>query len=181
MEKEGLTLNYIKNDLKVSLISGYKRLVAYIFCCALSFGCVLLTFKLENYFIVFINKIYWILTFAFIFALMVAEIYKIVSLHKNMSIKKHIVKDKLIGMEIKEHRRRYSYYETYHLYFSGYGEYVIPVDNYKWSKFYNMSAKGLYHYSKCGEECYLVLSKKHTGKILVAYNLKMFELENEDI
>lgn len=181
MEKERLTLNNIKTDLKVSLISSYKRLIVYILCCVISFGCVILTFKLENYFVVFIYKIFWIFAFVLIFALVVTEIIKTISLHKNMSIKKHIVKDKLIGMEIKAHRTRYSYYETYHLYFSGYGEYVIPDDNYKWSTYYNMSAKGLYRYSKCGEEFCLVLSKKHTGKILVAYNMKMFELENEGI
>ena len=40
-----------------------------------------------------------------------------------------------------------------------------------------MSDQMAYIYSECDDEFYLVLSKPNTGKIVLAYNTKMFELQ----
>ena len=49
--------------------------------------------------------------------------------------------------------------------------------NYSWSELYYMNDNLAYNNSECGDEFYLVLSKPHTGKIVLAYNTKMFELQ----
>lgn len=63
--------------------------------------------------------------------------------------------------------------------FNGYGEYKVPDTNYPWSKEYPMTSEGVYHTSFDGDEFYLVLSKPHSGKILLAYPAKYFQLEGE--
>ena len=54
----------------------------------------------------------------------------------------------------------------------------MPEKNHQWSKLYPLSAHGEYIYAMPGDEYYLVLSKPHSGKILLAYNAKLFELES---
>ncbi len=80
-------------------------------------------------------------------------------------------------MKIEEYYKGIGFMqEIYHLTFSGYGEYVVPQENYSWSQNFSMTAKGVYNYSDYGDEFYLVLSKPNTGKILLVYNTKMFDL-----
>jgi len=67
--------------------------------------------------------------------------------------------------------------QTYHLRFSSYGEYVIPPMNYRWSSQYAMDANWVYFHAECDDEFYLVLSKAYSGKILLAYNTKMFDYQ----
>ena len=104
----------------------------------------------------------------------IVEIYKLCSFHKNPG---SIVKDRLVGKEIKEHFHRRHYYETAHLRFASYGEYTISSVNYSWSELYAMDDSTAYMYADCDDEFYLVLSKPHTGKILLAYNTKMFDYQ----
>ena len=63
-----------------------------------------------------------------------------------------------------------SHYCTLH--FNGYGDYRVPERNYRWSKEYAMTAKGVHNLAFEGDEYYLVLSRPHNGAILLAYNAK---------
>ena len=92
-----------------------------------------------------------------------------------------MVRDKLINAEERVHYTRHGgQYFTYHLRFYNYGWYKIPDENYAWSIAGSMYSSGVYRDSQCGDEFYLVLSKPHNGKILMAYPCKLFELaENE--
>ena len=93
--------------------------------------------------------------------------------------KLYIVKDVLISSE----EERYVHVRTYlprtcvTLHFSGYGDYEVPEKNYPWSKEYPMTAEGVYRTSFDGDEYYLVLSRPHSGKILLAYPAKYFTME----
>ncbi len=52
---------------------------------------------------------------------------------------------------------------------------MIPDNSYSWSTLF--ATLSVYESSDYSDEFYLVLSKPHTGKILYAYNKKMFEME----
>lgn len=67
--------------------------------------------------------------------------------------------------------------QTYHLRFSSYGEHVIPAVNHRWSSQHAMDANWVYFHAECDDEFYLVLSKAYTGKILLAYNTKIFDYQ----
>ena len=175
MKKEQLTLKNIKKDLKAKLKNTHISLVVFAVFFAVVLGIFLGIIDLGNLFFMY-QALYGFLTVT-LFVGMVIEIVSIIKLSSILKIKNTIVKDKLIGLEIKQHVNRTRVYETYHLYFSGYGEYVITGDQYKWSSVYALSEEGTYRYCDCGDEFYLVLSKPHTGKILLVYNTKLFELQ----
>ena len=91
-----------------------------------------------------------------------------------------IVKDRLVGKQVKDHiTRHYQCVESYHLRFASCGEYTILSANYQWNELYNMDVAGVYLHAGCGDEFYLVLSKPHTGKILLAYNTKMLDYQSQ--
>lgn len=96
--------------------------------------------------------------------------------------KPFIVKDTLVSSEGSSVRSSHSY-RTYlcTLRFARYGEYSVPEKNHQWSKMYPLSCHGEYIYAMDGDEYYLVLSKLHSGKILLAYNDKLFELESDQV
>jgi len=50
----------------------------------------------------------------------------------------------------------------------------VPSVNYRWSKTYRMSRKGINYTSLQGDTFYIVRLKR-TGNIAVAYNTKFFE------
>ena len=92
-----------------------------------------------------------------------------------------IVTDRVVGMETKDHINRGAFLprcdQSYHLRFASYGEYVIPRVNHSWSSLHVMDADMVYFHAECNDEFYLVLSKPYTGKILLAYNAKMFDYQ----
>lgn len=96
--------------------------------------------------------------------------------------KPYLVKDRLIssdeGRSYTSTRWR-TFMSWGVLRFNGYGDYKVPDTNYPWSKEYPMTSDGVYHTSFDGDEFYLVLSKPHNGKILLAYPAKYFQLEGE--
>ena len=93
--------------------------------------------------------------------------------------KLYVVKDVLISSEFEKgiRPRTWTPYTDCTLHFSGYGDYEVPEKNYPWSKEYPMTAEGVYHTSMDGDAFYLVLTKPHSGKILLAYPAKYFTLE----
>ena len=178
MRKEKLTLLNIKQDLKSEIKSAYIELafdsLAFILILLLliafanvSADDIVLFFK---YLLVGIGE-------AVIAVFLIRRIMYIVVLHKNLKNKNAIVKDKLINSEEKEKRQGKHIVKYYYLYFSQYGTYKIPDNNYEWSSMFALGDKGVYNYAGHGDEFYLVLSKPHNGKILLAYNDKMFEME----
>lgn len=92
-----------------------------------------------------------------------------------------IVRDKLISAHSGENISARTYTKHYWciLSFARYGDYAVPQKNHKWSKLYPLSCMGEYYHASEGDEYYLVLSKPHSGTVLLAYNAKLFELEGE--
>ena len=87
----------------------------------------------------------------------------------------------LVSADYDEGSNAVPYYTRCFLRFSGYGEYTAFTMSgdkslHPWSSLYPLSAEGEYFYASPGDEYYLVLSKPHSGKILMAYNKKLFEL-----
>lgn len=91
-----------------------------------------------------------------------------------------ITTDTLISADYDEGGNAGPYCTWCFLRFAGYGEYAVGTLSGKplhsWSSLYPLSAEGEYFYASPGDEYYLVLSKPHSGKILAAYNKKLFEL-----
>ena len=180
MQKEILTLKNIKKDLHREIKSGYVRLTLLSAFFIFAFLILFMVFKIDFTY-VFREMLAILIGEVVIFCVIIRLIIKQVNLHLSLKSKTCIVKDKLVGLQIRERQngsyRRRIYDEDYCLVFSQYGEYIIPDENYKWSSDYSMSSRGVYNYANNGDEFYLVLSKRHTGKIMFAYNTKMFELE----
>lgn len=171
MKRETLTAQDIKYDLQYMLTGNYK---------GLALGTVI--------FLVFLMIAVWaydegdsILLFVLFFGFLPAAYLVFLVLHIADTVKLHrvlknelmIVRDSVIGMEVKEGlcRKR-----SRRIYFTGYGIYEIPRVNYTWSK-YHSNDGWVYQFSEHGDEFYLVLSKPHTGKLLLAYNTRWFELQ----
>ena len=175
MQKEILTIKNIKKDIHQVIKDSYIRLVIFS-----AFFLVMLVLFLvipNSNLLFFLYKLFFCFGVLVFLLLLITQIKDLAMLYKNLKNKNSIVKDKLISAEIQEDFYGKAYVKTYHLNFSGYGEYVIHAENYKWSSTFSMSAEGVYNYSDSGDEFYLLLSKPHTGKILFAYNTKMFEME----
>ena len=173
MQKEILTIQNIKKDIHNEIKDSYIRLAIFSAFFLVMLVLFLVIPNLNLLFLLF--KLFFVFGVLVFLLLLITQIKDLTMLYKNLKSKKCVVKDKLISAEIQEDFYGKAYVKTYHLNFSGYGEYVIKADNYKWSSSFSMSAEGVYNYSNIGDEFYLVLSKPHTGKILFVYNTKMFK------
>ena len=175
MKKEKLTLNNIKSDLKHQIKYSYDFIGAAAFGLAFSLFC---SFGITTYEYISSDGIIVTLCAPLLsilsLSLLIYWIIYITRIYIALRNTENIVKDKLVGTKIREYGRGRT---DYLLHFSSYGKYIIPDENYKWSSMYNMRDNWVYRYSECGDEFYLVLSKKHTGKILLAYNTKLFDLK----
>ena len=168
MQKEILTIQNIKTDLRKLLKDRYIELIE-ITVIFLLFVAVLLWVPIIFY------KVAFGCFAAIMLCLVVAQVFDIITLHKVVDNTDYIVKDKMISKEIRRYMRiRNRGYCRLH--FSSYGTYMIPDESYSRSTIF--IPKSVYENSDYGDEFYLVLSKQHTGKILYAYNTKMFEFEN---
>ena len=176
MQKEKLTIENIRMDLKLELKKSYMRVVGFSVFSLILIGLIILAFSTANVFGGYYG-LHFSAMACLVLGIDVFYILRIVDIQKNLDDKKHIVKDKLVNIDVYEDIRVGIHNITYTMYFSSYGKYVIQDDNYKWSENFNMNATGVYNYSKYGDEFYLVLSKPHTGKILLVYNTKLFEME----
>ena len=172
MKTEILTLQDIRSDLRRMLRRNIIGLVAsviglslfLILCCATIEDDMPLRMILEG----------TVLLIGFVI-LIARTATSVVQLGRILNRPGEIVKDCLIGMETKGFWRQDPHIRRLH--FASYGEYKIPGENYRWSELYAMSDKNVYFHAECGDEFYLVLSKLHTGKILFAYNTKMFDYQ----
>ncbi len=94
----------------------------------------------------------------------------------------YIVTDRLVSSEGDSYYSSHSWRTAWcTLHFNCYGDYSVPEKNYSWSKQYAMSAQGVDNLAFEGGEYYLVLSRPHSGKILLAYNAELFELESKKV
>ncbi len=169
MQKEQLTIEKIKFDLKKLLKDRCIELVELTFVVFL-FLAILLWIPISLLF----YKIAFGCFAAVMLCLVVFQVLDIIKLHKALHNTDSIVKDKMISKEKRRYRRiRNRGYAR--LYFLNYGIYMIPDLSYSRS---SMRHLAVYESSDYGDEFYLVLSKPHTGEILLAYNTKTFELHN---
>ncbi len=174
MQKEKLTMQNIKADLRSEFKTTVGGLVGRTLFFLGVLSVAIWVFSLDP-----IN--FYAFSFEFLSIIMLVVVLiqakKTIELYKVFNDTECIVKDKLIGKEIKEYVTRYGIREEYYLYFSGYGEFKIAGEYYTWSSMFSMLHQQIYRSSDCGDEFYLVLTKRHTGKVLMAYNTKMFEME----
>ena len=182
--KETLTLKNIEYDLK-QIYKGY--LTAFLFLLPFVFIWVLVAkwicedaqHKFEYFF--------WAIPVIFA-SLPILFLVEYIKGTCNLKQRINIVSDWLVDLvDIDEvqpvgtmclaHKVYYSFH------FAKFGEYRLNAqshecNNYKWSKMYAMSDRGIYNYSQLDDEFYLVLSNNKKPQILLIYNKKLFEFKN---
>lgn len=178
LRKERLTPERIRCDLKHELRSWYFELAM------VSVSLVLLgwgEYTCLRYSAPFLLHLVTMALFIPALCVVVVLMVRLVRLFRAIFGNGSMVRDKLINTEERVHYTRHGgQYFTYHLRFYNYGWYKIPDENYTWSVAGSMYSSGVYRDSQCGDEFYLVLSRPHNGKILVAYPCKLFELAEKD-
>lgn len=172
MQKEPLTIEKIRHDLRGQIRDGLIFFgLCIIFLVLFSFLSIKMLQERE--------LIVILLGFMLVFLLILTIVQAICVYKRYYALNNPdcIVKERLGRKEIKYQLRKNRPNEFYCLYFPGHRAYEIPGENYEWSELYYLSGKMVYTYADCGDEFYLVLSKPHTGKILLAYNAKMFDYQ----
>lgn len=179
MRKDVLTYEKIRKDLHQVYVSGYVCLGIFIVFTALFVWLTIICRNAGG-----VVGIYSVLFFVLSILSVVAVISIIVQLPKwyKLSTKKPImVVDKLVGKDVEYPVN--SSYAKLCFYFSGYGRYEMILDElnkkYTWSENFAMTPQRIYDRADVNEEFYLVLDKKHSGKILEIYSTKIFMLESE--
>jgi hypothetical protein len=173
MQKEKLTLGDIRTDLHTKIKIFGKRIALLSVLFLVMLGLLLADFPLGGK---------WLLgaiAEVILLAVAIDQIRIFAMLCRSVKAEPCIVKDTLLNAEVKDRYSRKFIDDKYRLHFAKYGSFVIPVENYKWSAAFEMDAKGVFHHSCSGDEFYLVLSKAQGGKILLAYNTKLFDLEEQ--
>lgn len=177
MQKEILTKENIKRDLREqhrgAIMAG---IVFSVVLLPLVLLLLFLCFKIKDSLgtIVLIAPIAMLLMLcAMIFVAVCDSVKLFIIISKE---RYRIASDTVIRMKGKEgHRPASTFYKPYRLFFSVYGEYAIGAENHPWSEKFCLSDTGVYLYSAIGDAFYLVVTGK--GKILAAYNKKLFDLQ----
>lgn len=181
MEKETLTLRNIQSDLRHQLRGTVIGAAVSGVCLVLCLWLFLAVLDEPGGFFVKLEVAIFPTMFLIILIVCVKAIYEVSSALNRPG---RIVTDRVVGMETKDHINRGIFGpvcdQTYHLHFAGYGEYIIPAINHSWSSLHTMAADMVYFHAECDDEFYLVLSKPHTGRILLAYPAKMFTLQQTE-
>lgn len=178
MKKEQLTEENIKSDIRYQIKEIYKE----IFLCAVFCGIFFLLYLETKKFGVF-DKLTLIFVILFLIAI-ISLICEIVCRYIILNKRIILVRDSLYDKQTSGHRGgRGGIYFTRHFHFYRNGKYQLPnaVNKYQvyyvnvWSENYCISSERLYELSDCGDIFYLVLSRGKKGKVLFAYNGKMFD------
>ncbi len=183
MQKEALTIENIRSDLRCQLwgtiaLTALCTTLLVIFIVSYSYE------SLASY--SFKNAVKSVLLDVFLFAVVVRNCFRLYNIYSALHKPGRIVTERLrekktIGDPDYEGRTRGpKQYCYYYLRFAGYVKYRIPHTNYSWSTLYEMNDHWLYFHAECGDEFYLVVSKPHTGRILLAYPAKMFTLQQTE-
>ena len=177
MQKEKLTLSHIRQDLHTQEKESCAELIEFSALCLVSVGLFILAFgRVPELFI----PTLLLMLFGGSVGLYYTVIYirKLVWLHRAKNNPACIAHDRLVNSEMVVAPFHHVGEKGVHrLHFAHYGDYAIPGKNYTWSAAFSMGPMGVFNGSVDGDEFYLVLSKPHSGKILYAYNAKLFELE----
>ena len=177
MEKEILTIQNIRHDLRrhIRVLIKAAAIVTVIFLVFL-WMCIMLCREADIKELLLREPLLCLFTFMCLLIVILAlySIYKTCRLVKQPG---DIVKDHLVDLNVKYHFNRGFSSESRHLYFGRYGEYTIPHDNYTWSFWNSMDDEDVYCTSAIDDEFYLVLSNTRTHNILLAYNTKIFQLQ----
>lgn len=179
--KETLTVENVKQDIK----NIYKSNIG-LFVVLVMFGTLLLLIGSWIWADIKIAAIF------FVVAGLAGIIGGIISLftplmaRKITSKKLVIVEDWLVEIKERvEYAGKYTrpYYEfcfasgaRYTLYMGA--AYAFENRHYKWSEMYNMSAQGIYNYSKIDDDFYLVFSNEKKRNLLLIYNKKLFDFKD---
>lgn len=173
---ENFTIKEIKRDIKGNIIS--LIVVAIIFAVfSLAFLGLALFKKNTN----IVECVWWffsLLTASVAVSTLIAALYaykkrKSIKIFTDVLTEKNIEQKKILGIP-KEPK--------FNFIFENNGQYTIPEQlygekNYKWSKFYNISNTKLYDSSDIDDEFYIVASGGKKAKILLIYNKKYFEFQ----
>ena len=181
MQKEILTIENIRYDLRNQIREG---LWPFGLCTGLTILFFFVFIKIVGpddtsawnfvFSLVGFQFVLVLLAFITLDVVLAVPIYRRFSALKNL---RGVVIDRLARKELKYRPSRYRPNERHWLYFVSYGKYEIPDANYEWSELYYMGSKMVDVHADCGDEFYLVLSKPHAGKVLLAYNTKMFDYQ----
>lgn len=174
--KEKLTMVNIRSDLRKKLWKSWVGLA----CCVLLLAWIVYSITLAPE-VLFAGN-FWLALFLVVILL----VCSVLSVWRACGGFRHhlwIVTDKLISVDGSEEMSMQTYTKHFHctLRFARYGNYHVPQKNHRWSQLYPLSCQGEYYHAAIGDEYYLVLSKPHSGKILLAYNAKLFELESDQV
>lgn len=177
--KEKLTLKNIRSDLWKKLRKWWAFLVVFVGCfIGLCYVVVIdpaFLFRAEGRFGL-PGWVYVLILYPVCIGMCACSVWR---LYGGLRLKDRIVTDRLISAESDSWVSANLYHnrDSCTLHFARFGDYDVPEKNHTWSKQYNLSCMGEYYHASEGDEYYLVLSKPHNGKILLAYNTKMFYIE----
>lgn len=180
MRKDILTIKNIKKDIRQYYIAQFFGIA---FCVGFGTLFAWLTYACWKYggIVGWYTIPFFICSIAFI-ATLITTIISIPKWKKLISNEPIIVVDKLVGKAV-EHPIE-SNYSWLCFYFSSYGRYKTLVDEfnkcYTWSENFAMTPQRIFDRADVNEEFYLVLDKKHSGKILEIYSKEVFVLEGEE-
>ena len=176
--KEKLTLKNIRSDLRKKLCKEVLLLMVIAVGFVMMVYCVA---KVPAYLFEDSGRglpgWFYALMYPIVLGTSVLSVWRLCS---GLRLKNRIVTDRLISAESGSDISVRTYLKTNYctLHFARYGDYSVPQKNHTWSKLYPLTCMGEYYHASEGDEYYLVLSKPHNGKILLAYNTKMFTLED---
>lgn len=172
-KKEVLTRAAIRRDLREIYKGGIWSCIRYEIIVLIAYVALFSWFKIFSIQNTLIFNIVIIILF------LLGVIYIALFVHKIHLVQKdkyYILSDTLVGVEDKNDIPHMFLYKLYRLHFASYGVFEIPDgENYKWSLKHKMNDKDIFNYSNANDSFYLI-TMKDKKKILVVYNKKLFEL-----
>lgn len=161
--KTPITPQLIKEDLREKRRYLYKQLVGYLLGFAMMCGAFLWGINQHKEGDLPFKIILGVLS-AVVLALLIWKVTEIRRHRFPADVRAVLVKDYVVGTERRDHLRlrmrasrlRFYVVETLHILFAQYGEI--------------QASEGEYNYARCDDEYYLLLSKPHVGKIVLAYH-----------
>lgn len=183
-KQELLTNDNIKKDVRSLLLRDIRRaIITPVLLCVVLLPAVLVWRGLSGDsggITRVIDIIMWVLIGIVAMAILGSLIILITGMRGLVLVNQNqwtIVTDELVEKTPGRRGGRYTIYKPHILRFATYGKYHIPEGrHYKWSQFYDMFARDVFHSSHIGETFMLVHLAGRQKTIVVAYNTRLFEL-----
>ena len=177
MTKEKLTGEHIRQDLRVQIKAYCGEIIEFSLLYLVIVGVfILVMLKAPSLFL--LALFLWLIGSCIVLYQIVIDARRLIWLCRAKNTLPTPVCDTLVRSELViSYFARFGGNGTHRLHFAHYGTYTIPEKNYTWSKTFSMGPMGVFNGAVDGDEFYLVLAKPHCGKILLAYNAKLFALE----